>query len=567
MTAPEFDAIIIGSGMSGGWVAKELTERGLKVVVLERGRDIDPARDFKDFANPWEIPNANRVPQDEAERDYPIQSTFGAFQEVTKHLWVKDSEHPYSQAEGKPFNWLRGYQVGGRSLVWGRQTYRFSDLDFDANRRDGIAVDWPIRYDDLASWYDHVERFAGIAGTREGIPHLPDGQFIKPMGLNCVEDDFAAKIAENFGGRRVIPGRNANLSEVSSEQAALGRAICQYRNFCVRGCSYGAAFSSVSATLPAARNTGRMTLVPNAIVAGIDIDPATRRATGVRVIDSETRAARTYTARIVFLNASAIASAQILLNSASEAFPRGLANTSDQVGRNLIDHIFGVNINAAVPGHLDKTVYGRRPNGFYIPRYQNLGDDGAETDFIRGFGFQGNISREGWEAAAMAPGIGGAWKDRIAQPGGWRLHMTGFGEMLPDPDNRVTIDRSNQDRWGINQVHIDCSHGENERKMARRIASDAREMCERLGYTVTSANVNPSPPGHGIHEMGTLRMGRDPATSVLNGWNQSHDIANLFCTDGGAMTASACQNPSLTYMALSARASAHAVELMQENVI
>ncbi len=558
----DFDAIIIGSGMSGGWVAKELTERGLKVAVLERGRNIDPAKDYRDFDNPWELENGNKIPQEEAERDYAIQSKWGGFNAATKHLWVKDSDHPYTTPEDKPFLWIRGYHVGGRSLMWARQSYRLSEIDLEANQKDGHGVDWPIRYADLAPWYDHVETFAGISGTKEDLPQLPDGQFLKPMGLNCVEDNFAARIANAFNGRKVIPGRNANLSEVTKEQEALGRGVCQYRNYCARGCSFGAYFSSVSATLPAAKRTGLMTLVPNTVVMKVTTDPKTGRATGVEVLDSETMKPSTYTARMVFLNASAITSAQILLNSANEANPGGLANSSDQVGRNLMDHLFGISTSAEITGFEDRTTFGRRPNGLYIPRYRNLGNEAL--DFVRGFGYQGGISRKDWERGNNRPGIGGDWKDSLAGPGGWLLNISGFGEMLPYAHNRVTLNAAKKDKWGMPIPHIECVHGENEQKMAKQISADALEMCEKLGYKVTKSNAKASEPGKGIHEMGTLRMGRDPKTSVLNGWNQTHDIPNLFCTDGGAMTSSACQNPSLTYMALSARASAHAVELLKE---
>jgi choline dehydrogenase-like flavoprotein len=558
----QFDAIIIGSGMSGGWVAKELTERGLKVLVLERGRDIDPATDFSDMKNPWELPYGNQVPEEEAKRDYYVQSKFGGFQGANKTLWAKDSDAPYVQPKDKPFNWVRSHQVGGRSLIWGRQAYRLSDLDFEANKKDGVAVDWPIRYADLEKWYDHVERFAGISGSKEGIPQLPDGQFIKPMGLNCVEEEFAKGVAEKFGGRRIIPGRTANLSEVSKEQADLGRGACQYRSYCIRGCSFGASFSSINATLPAAKRTGNMTLMPDSIVHSIVTDPKSGKATGVKVIDAKSMKATLYTGRMIFLNASAIASAQILLNSATDTSPNGLANSSEQVGRNLMDHIFGITVQATVPGHLDKTVFGRRPNGIYIPRYRNIGSD--RQDFIRGFGYQGGIGRVGWEVASGKPGIGGAWKDALAQQGEWRAGISGFGEMLPYADNRVTLHKSAKDKWGIPQPEINCVIGENERKMSAKIAEDAQEMFEAMGYDVFHVNAKPADPGTGIHEMGTLRMGRDPRTSVLNQWNQTHDIPNLFCTDGGAMTSSACQNPSLTYMALSARAADYAVQQLKD---
>jgi choline dehydrogenase-like flavoprotein len=557
-----FDAIVIGSGMSGGIAAKELCERGLKVLVLERGNDVDPGKDYTDMVMPWEFPNNNMVPEDEVARDYAVQSQCYAFSEATKHMWVKDSDHPYSTPEGKPFTWIRGYHVGGRSIMWGRQSYRMSQMDFEANAKDGFGCDWPIRYDDLAPWYDHVEKFIGVAGSKEGLPQLPDGEFLPPFEMNDAEKQFKATIESKFSGRKVIIGRNANLSVAQPHHIELGRSDCQNRSICERGCSLGAMHSSLTSSLPAARNTGNLTLVTDAIVDSIIQDPKTGRATGVRVIDRTTKARRTYEAKLIFLNASTIGSAQILLASANAANPRGLANGSDQVGRNLMDHMYALSTVGMFPGPKDSYYKGRRPTGIYIPRYRNVTEEA--DGYVRGYGFQGGVSRTGGKPRAGEPGIGAELKARGRKMGPWMIFISGFGEMLPDPSNRVTLHPTRKDKWGIPIPHIDCALGPNEMKMAKQILADGRAMVEASGGFVVSQAKEPGTPGLGIHEMGTVRMGKDPKTSVLNKFNQAHDVPNLFCTDGGAMTSSGCQNPSLTYMALSARAAHHAADLIKE---
>ena len=559
-----FDAIVIGSGMSGGIAAKELCERGLKVLMLERGNDVKPGQDYTDGIMPWEFPNNNMVPEDEAAKDYAVQSQCYAFNEATKKFWVKDSDHPYSTPEDKPFTWIRGYHLGGRSIMWGRQTYRLSEMDLQSNARDGHGVDWPIRYADLAPWYDRVETFIGVSGAKEGLPQLPDGQFLPAMPMTDGEKLFKAAVEKSFPDRKVIQGRCAHLTEPQPHHIELGRNPCQYRSLCERGCSYGAYHSSLSSSLPAAQRTGNLTIVTDAIAHSIITDRATGKATGVRVIDQNTKKATTYEAKVIFLCASTIGSAQILLNSRSDANPRGLANSSDQVGRNLMDHVYGPTVVGVMNGP-DTYHRGRRPNGLYIPRYRNLDKD---EGFLRGYGFQGGIMRQGWRTVAGSEaGVGEELKERVRHPGPWGVRLAGFGEMLPNPDNRVTLHATKTDEWGIPQLRIDCVHGENDKELGRRMLEDAKSMVLAAGGTITQEIARLHPPGLGIHEMGTARMGRDPKTSVLNGFNQAHDVSNLFVTDGAAMASSGCQNPSLTYMAMSARAAHHATELLKSGTI
>ncbi len=562
----DFDAIVVGSGITGGWVAKELCERGLKTLVIERGRRVTHRTDYMDFAAPWELPNRGRVPQQEASEHYAVQSKNYAFNAATKHWFVRDSDHPYLTPDGRPFTWVRGYHLGGRSLVWARQAYRLSDIDFTANKSDGHGVDWPIRYADLSPWYDRVERFAGISGSKEGMNQLPDGQFLPPMDLNCVELELKRKIESQHPSRRLMIGRCAHLTEPTQDHIAIGRGPCQLRNVCTRGCGYGAYFSSLSATLPAAEHTGNLTVITDAIVQSLDYDHAKKRISGVRVIDANTREGKLYQARMVFLCASTIGTAQILLASKSEVFPTGLANRSDCVGRNLMDHIYGLGASGTHPGFQDRYYYGRRPTGFYIPCYANITE--RDENFIRGFGFQGQATRHSWGRGESEIGIGADLKQRLRTPGRWKLDLNGFGEMLPRADNRVTLHPTRTDKWGIPLVHIDCTHGPNELKIAARANQDAREMLLAAGFVDIKLKVpSPGEIGLGVHEMGTARMGHDPATSVLNKHNQAHDVANLFVTDGSCMTSSGCTNPSLTYMALSARAANYAADLLQEGSI
>jgi choline dehydrogenase-like flavoprotein len=557
-----FDAIVIGSGMSGGIAAKELCERGLKTLVVERGRKLEHGASYTDWMQPWDLPNGGQVAEEELDRDYAIQRQCYAMSSATKDFWVKDSEHPYTTPADKPFSWIRGYHLGGRSLMWGRQSYRLSPQDFEANAKDGHGSDWPIRYKDIAPWYDHVERFVGISGSKEGLDQLPDGEFLPAFALNDAEKMFKAAVEAKFPGRKVISGRVANLSEAQPQHEALGRASCQNRSICERGCSYGAYYSSLSGGLAAAKNTGNLTIVTDAIVDSIVHDPKTGRVTGVRVIDTNTKKRRTYEGKIVFGCASAIGTAQILLNSKSEAFPTGLANRSDQVGRNLMDHLYALMTAAVFPKGPETYYHGRRPTGLYIPRFRNIGES---EGFLRGYGYQGGISRMGWRNAALGkPGIGAELKERTRKLGGWFGYIAGFGEMLPNPDNRVTLNADKFDKWGIPIVHIDCSLGDNEKKMAAQILVDGKAMMEAAGGFVVNQAKAPGTPGLGIHEMGTARMGTDPKTSVLDRFNRAHDVPNLFVTDGAAMASSSCVNPSLTYMALSARAADAAASMMKE---
>jgi choline dehydrogenase-like flavoprotein len=557
-----FDAIVIGSGMSGGIAAKELCERGLKTLVIERGKKMEHGASYTDWMQPWEVPNAGMIPEEELARDYAIQRNCYAVNETTKQYWVKDSEHPYTFPEDKPFHWIRGYHLGGRSLMWGRQSYRLSAQDFEANAKDGHGSDWPIRYEDIAPWYDHVERFIGVAGSKEGLPQLPDGEFLPPFALNDGELQFKAAVEKSFPGRKVIPGRVANLSKAQPHHEELGRTSCQNRSFCERGCSYGAYHSSLSSSLPAAERTGNLTIVTDAIVHSIIHDPKTGKSTGVRVIDANTKAGKTYEAKVIFGCASSIGTAQILLNSKSEAFPTGLANSSDMVGRNLMDHLYALSVAGLLPKGPETFYHGRRPTGLYIPRFRNVTEPG---EFLRGYGYQGGVSRMGWRNAALGiPGVGAALKERTSKVGPWFIYISGFGEMLPNPENRVTLNANKKDQWGIPIVHVECAIGPNEEKMVTQIIEDGKAMVEAAGGMVMSTASTPGTPGLGIHEMGTACMGKDPKKSVLNKYNQTHDVPNLFITDGSAMASSGCQNPSLTYMALSARAAHHAAEFLKE---
>jgi len=564
----DFDAIVIGSGMSGGMSAKELCERGLKVLVLERGPEIIPERDYTDQMAPWESPNLDNVPQDEIDQHYSKQygGVAYAIKESTKHFWVKDDEHPYEEAEGTDYDWLRGYHTAGRSIMWSRQTYRLGPQDFTANQKEGIGVDWPVRYEDIAPWYEKVETFIGVSGSEEGLSQLPDSVFQPAFELTDAEKSFKQKVETTFNGRSVIPARIAHLTNATEEQRSLGRSNCQARNRCHHGCAFKAYFSSLNATLPAAERTGNLTMVHNAIVQGLDYDPTINRVSGVFVVDSKTNEHRTYTSKIVFLNASAIASALILLQSKSESFPTGLANRSDQVGRNLMDHVSSASVVGIMNGFEDKTVFGRRPSGgIYIPRYANITEN--DKPYKRGFGFQGGARPMG-NAGGQIAGLGRGFKEAHKRPGPWRFNMGAFGEQLPNPKNCVTLHGSRKDRWDSPVPVFNVTYGENERVMLREAVKDAQAMLQAAGcINITISNIGLSKPGNRIHEMGSARMGRDPATSVLNGWNQAHDIPNLFITDGAFMTSSACQNPSLTYMAFSARAAHYAADLVAEGLL
>jgi choline dehydrogenase-like flavoprotein len=550
MAQNTYDAIVVGSGISGGWAAKELTERGMRVLLLERGGPLEHVKDYKTAnKNRWDLPHRGRTTQAQREA-YPVIHRGWAAAEEVMDYWANEKDNPY--VEKKPFTWWRSYQMGGRSILWGRQSYRWSDLDFEANVRDGVAIDWPIRYRDIAPWYDYVEKFAGIAGSREGISHLPDGQFLQPFPLNIVEKDLAARIKEHYKGERhLIIGRVANLTEPLP-----GRPGCQYRNRCWEGCPFGGYFSTQSSTLPAAMATGRLTVRPYSIVTQVLYDKDRQRATGVQVMDAENNQTYDFKSEIVFLCASALNSAWILMNSATDIWPEGLGSSSGELGHNIMDHHYNLGASGQIEGFEDMYLYGRRPTGFYIPRFANVGND--KRDYLRGFGYQGAASRSGWSREVAELSVGAALKEALTEPGPWQVGATGFGEILPYHENRISLSKEVKDKWGLPVLEMDAELKENEMKMREDIKNDLKEMLEAAGAKEVHTWDSGHAMGHGIHEMGTARMGRDRKTSVLNAHNQVWDAPNVFVTDGAAMTSSACVNPSLTYMALTARAAAYA---------
>jgi choline dehydrogenase-like flavoprotein len=559
MTEQTFDAIVIGSGMSGGWAAKELTEQGMKVLLLERGENIEHITGYKTALKaPWELPHRNWITNQIREEHATMTRDF-FMDEGNAYLWTNEKDSPY--IEKRPFDWFRGYHVGGRSLMWGRQSYRWNRFDYEANLNEGVGVDWPIRYEDMAPWYDHVESFAGISGSLEGLEQLPDGKFLPPMELNVVEKSVAARIKARYAGsRRLIIGRVANITVPHN-----GRTNCQYRNKCDLGCPFGAYFSTQSATLPAAVKTGNLTLRPFSIVTKLIYDKDRKRASGVEVLDAETRVTYEFKSRIVFLCASTLNSAWVLMNSATDVWPDGLGSSSGELGHNIMDHHFRVGASGEVDDFVDRYVFGRRANGFYIPRYRNLFGD--KRGYARGFGYQGVASREGWQREIAELGVGAAMKDALTEPGPWTIGMTGFGEVLPNHDNQITLDKNTRDKWGLPVLSMDCDIGENEVKMRVDMMNDAAEMLEAAGVK----NVKPKDSGYalgqGIHEMGSARMGRDPKTSVLNKHNQVWDAQNVFVTDGSCMASTSCVNPSLTYMALTARAANYAVDAVKRGEV
>jgi len=560
MAENTYDAIVIGSGISGGWAAKELTEKGLKTLLLERGRDIKHVKDYVNATKgPWEFPHRAQGKPQKLLAEHPVLQRDYVFNENNIDYWVNEKDCPY--VETKRFDWFRGYHVGGRSLMWGRQSYRLSPMDFEANAKDGIGTDWPIRYNDLAPWYDYVERFAGISGSVEGLPQLPDGQYLPPMEMNCVEKDVAKRIREYYKDqRRMIIGRVANLTVPHN-----GRTNCQYRNKCALGCPFGGYFSTQAATLPAAVKTGNLTLRPFSIVKELIYDKDTQKAKGVLVIDAETHQTYEFFAKIIFVNASALNSTWILMNTATDIWPDGLGSSSGELGHNLMDHHFKVGANGTAEGYEDKYYFGRRANGIYIPRYRNIGSD--KRDYIRGFGYQGSASRTSWNRDVAELSIGAELKEALQEPGPWRMGLGGFGETLPYHENKVTLDKNVKDKWGLPVLNIDCEFKENERKMRIDMQQDAIEMLEAAGLKDVKGFDSNSAPGMGIHEMGTARMGTSPKNSVLNKYNQVWDALNVFVTDGAAMTSAGCQNPSLTYMAMTARAVDYAVsELKKQNL-
>ncbi len=552
-----YDAIVIGSGISGGWAAKELCEKGLKTLVLERGRNVEHVKDYPTATKrPWELEHRDALTLS-LKKENPIAATCYAFTEATQHFFVKDNEHPYIQQ--KPFDWIRGYQVGGKSLLWARWTQRWSDLDFEANAKEGIGADWPIRYRDIAPWYSYVERFVGVSGNRDGIEHLPDGEFLPPMEMNCLEKHLKESIESNFEGRRLIISRTANLSKGLKD-----RGPCQYRNLCSRGCPYAGYFSSNSATLPAARATGNLTLLPFAVAHSIIYDDDKQRAKGVRVINAETGEATEYFARIIFVNAGTINSTLLLMNSKSARFPNGLGNDSGALGHYLMDHNYRGRVSGEYDGYADQYYFGRRPTGVYIPRFRNVGKD-VQGAFKRGYAYACGGSRGRGDGTDNS--IGAAFKEALSEAGNWGMWMTGMGECLPYYENKISLSTTKTDNWGMPLIEIDCEYKENEVNMLKDLLNSGAEMLDKAGFKNIESIDTEQAPGLGIHEMGTARMGRDPKTSVLNGHNQVWGANNVFVTDGACMASSACQNPSITYMALTARATDFAVdELKKRNL-
>ena len=562
ITPPKkYDAIVVGSGITGGWAAKELSEKGLETLVLEAGRAIEPAKDYTEHIPVWKKKFRDMGDRKKLDAEQPVQQTCGAVDETNAQFFVNDKQNPYTTEEGQPFLWIRGRHVGGRSIMWGRQSYRWSDLDFEANQREGIAVDWPIRYQDIAPWYDYVEDFIGVSGQAEGLPQLPDGKFLPPMEMNCAELDVRDAIAKYFPGeRKMTIGRAAVLT-----QPHRGRAACHYCGPCDHGCSTKSYFSSLNSTLPAALATGKLTIRPNSTVHSLIFDSTTRKVSGVRLIDTQTHAAVEIHARVVFLCASTLESTRILLNSKSPEFPNGLANSSGQLGHNLMDHVMGGGASGRIPGHEDRVVQGRRPNGIYVPRFRNV--NSKHPGFLRGYGFQGGADRDGWDRGTAMAGFGAEYKKMLSKPGPWRFGFYGFGECLPNFENYAELDKEVKDAWGIPALRIRCNWRENERALLKDMSITAAEMLSAAGAEEITPFVEDNAPGLTIHEMGTARMGRDPKTSVLDADNRAHDVKNLFLTDGACMVSSSCVNPSLTYMALTARACNFAAESMKKGEI
>ena len=557
-----YDAIVVGSGISGGWAAKELCEKGLKTLVLERGHDLKHIADYKTTNSaPWELQWQNTPSREMISQQEKQNRTGYTVRPSQSYLFVDDEDHPYE--EKKRFDWMRGYHTGGRSIMWGKHSYRLSPMDFESNAKEGISIPWPIKYEDLAPWYSYVEKFAGISGSRDGLEQLPDGEFQPAMALTPPELDLKAGVEAKWKTRHVVHARVAHLTKPTPEQIALGRSSCLYRNLCIRGCPFGAYFSSQAATLRAAENTGNMTLRPHSIVHSVIYDDKAGKAVGVRLIDELTMETIEYYANVIFLNASAVASTAILMNSKSDRFPEGM-DESGSLGGYLMDHHLGVGANGIIEGHKDKVQFGRRPGGFYIPRYRNYSEK-ANGKYIRGFGYQGSGMRQGW--SREIDGFGADFKKELTSFGPWSIGMGGFGECLPYENNRISLSPDKTDKWGLPIVVADAEFQENEHNMREDMMNDAAEMLEAIGAKNISTYNNQPSIGLGIHEMGTARMGSSSKESVLNKNNQVWGVENVFCTDGAAMTSAGCQNPSLTYMALTARAVDFAVSEMKKGNI
>lgn len=554
----KFDAIVIGSGMAGGWAAKELCEKGLKTLVLERGREVRHIVDYTTAnKHPWEFEHHGQMPLQER-LDNPVLARCYAFNEGTQQFMVRDKEHPYKQ--DKPFDWIRGYQTGGKSLLWARQVQRWSDYDFEGPARDGFAVDWPIRYKDLAPWYDYVETFVGVTGNRDGIPQLPDGVFQPAMNLNALEEHFQKNIASNYTDRQMIIGRAAHITQPTPEQLALGRGKCMHRDLCYRGCPFGAYFSANSATLPAAARTKKMTLRPDSVVESIIYDEKKQKATGVRVIDKNTKEVTEYYAKVIFVNAACLNTNLVLLNSKSNRFPNGLGNDNGLLGKYVAFHNYRGHAYAEFDGLQDKYYVGKRPNGPYVPRFRNV--QKQETDFLRGYALSGGAGRQSWGRGG--DGFGASLKEELTEPGKWTFGLQHMGETIPKETNRVFLDANDKDEWGMPILHTDISYDDNDEKMLKDFFVQASEMFDKAGFKNIYTGDSHQAPGLDIHEMGGVRMGKDPKTSLLNEWNQLHSCKNVFVTDGASMTSTSTQNPSLTYMAITARAANYAVEALKK---
>ncbi|MGB0837970.1 MAG: GMC oxidoreductase [Flavobacteriaceae bacterium] len=557
----KFDAIVVGTGISGGWAAKELTENGLNTLVLERGRMVEHIKDYPTMnLDPWDLEHRGRATREDKAKQLKQARTGYTTGEASKHWFVNDLEHPYE--ETKRFDWIRGYHVGGRSLMWARMSFRWSPMDFEANKKDGYGVDWPIRYEDLVPWYEKVETHVGINGKKENLPQLPDSIFTPEIPLNCVEEEFQKGVAKSFDDRQVINGRSANLTGENDKE---GRTPCQFRNRCIRGCPFGGYFSSNAVTLPAASKTGNMTLRANSIVHEVIYDEKLGKATGVKVIDTESKESFEYYADVVFLCASAIATASILMQSKSNRFPNGLGNDSGELGHNIMDHHFKVGATGEYPGHEEDYYKGRKPIGFFVPRFRNIDESSDKVDFVRGYGMQGSASRKNWMRVIGEMSYGADLKKDLVKPGGWQIGVNCFGECLPYHENKMTLNYDKLDQWGLPTVDFDVSYKENEEKMRIDAQKEAVKMLKASGFVNVKGYEYPCYPGNGIHEMGTARMGRDPKTSVLNEFNQIHACRNVYVTDGACMTSSASQNPSLTYMAITARAANHAAAEFNKN--
>lgn len=555
-----YDAIVVGSGISGGWAAKELCEKGMKTLVLERGRMVTHIQDYPTMhLDPWDMKFKGQQPREKKARQLKQARTGYVHTAERGHFFVDDIDHPYN--EKQRFDWIRGYHVGGRSLMWGRQSYRWSDIDFEANKKEGVAVDWPVRYADIEPWYDKVEEYISVSGEKLGLEVLPDGKFSPPMELNCVEEVLKKNMAENYKDRVLTIGR---VAHITGNKTYDGRSACQFRNRCMRGCPFGGYFSSNSSTLPAAERTGNMTLRPFSIVSEVIYDSETGKATGVQVIDTESGEKLEFKSKVVFLCASAIASAGILMQSKSERFPNGMGNDSGELGHNLMDHHFKAGASAKWDGDLDSYYKGRRPNGIYIPRFRNIGGDTEQKTFTRGYGYQGGAGRGDTRAMVAEAGYGMDLKKAVQDPGGWSISLMGFGECLPYHENKMELDYNKLDKWGLPTVTFDAGWKKNEWEMRKDMISSAKEMLKNAGFNKITTMDDPSAPGNGIHEMGTARMGRDPKTSVCNGNNQLHAVPNVYVTDGAFMTSASCVNPSLTYMAFTARAASHAAEQIKK---